>query len=132
MEEPQTTPATFKKVFKIDLSSATDISDSANGATGKLFNDKTPEQLKDLAGIQTAGIVPVTKTVVLDLLKDLPAIYPHDKAEGMALVNGNTLVISNDDDFGVIPGANGSFAAKILPSTNKVDRNRLYFVKIKL
>lgn len=125
-------PATFKKVFKIDLSNATDISDAANGSTGKLYNGKTPEQLKDLAGIQAAGIVPVSKTVVLDLLKDLPAIYPHDKAEGMTLVNGNTLVISNDDDFGVIPGANGSFAAKILPSTNKVDRNRLYFVKIKL
>jgi hypothetical protein len=127
-----TNPATFKKVFKIDLSNATDISDSTNGAKGKLFNGKTPEQLKDLAGIQAAGIVPVSKTVVLDLLKDLPTIYPHDKAEGMTLVNGNTLVISNDDDFGVIPGDKGSFAAKILPSTNKVDRNRLYFVKIKL
>ncbi|KIO75676.1 hypothetical protein TH53_19540 [Pedobacter lusitanus] len=127
-----TSPATFKKVFKIDLSNATDISDAANGATGKLFGGKTPEQLKDLAGIQGAGIVPVSKTEVLDLLKNLPTVYPHDKAEGMALVNGNTLVISNDDDFGVIPGANGSFAAKILPSINQVDRNRLYFVKIKL
>ncbi|QNK63247.1 esterase-like activity of phytase family protein [Pedobacter sp. PAMC26386] len=126
------TPATFKKVFKIDLSKATDISDSANGANGKLFGGKTPEQLKDLASIQAAGIVPVSKTVVLDLLKDLPSIYPHDKAEGLALVNGNTLVISNDDDFGVIPGEKGSFAAKILPYTNTVDHNRLYFVKIKL
>ncbi|RAJ24550.1 esterase-like activity of phytase family protein [Pedobacter cryoconitis] len=125
-------PATFKKVFKIDLSQATDISDAANSAAGKLFGGKTPEQLKDLAGLQTAGIVPVSKTVVLDLLKDLPSIYPHDKAEGMALVNGNTLVISNDDDFGVIPGDKGSFAPKILPATKTVDRNRLYFVKIKL
>lgn len=127
-----TNPATFKKVFKIDISQATDISDVANSAAGKLFGGKTPEQLKDLAGLQTAGIVPVSKTVVLDLLKDLPSVYPHDKAEGMALVNGKTLVISNDDDFGVIPGDKGSFAPKILPATNTVDRNRLYFVKIKL
>ncbi|MBB5622078.1 hypothetical protein HDE69_003143 [Pedobacter cryoconitis] len=127
-----TNPATFKKVFKIDISQATDISDVTNSAAGKLFGGKTPEQLKDLAGLQTAGIVPVSKTVVLDLLKDLPSVYPHDKAEGMALVNGNTLVISNDDDFGVIPGDKGSFAPKLLPATNTVDRNRLYFVKIKL
>lgn len=127
-----TNPSTFKKVFKIDISQATDISDVTNSAAGKLFGGKTPEQLKDLAGLQTAGIVPVSKTVVLDLLKDLPSVYPHDKAEGMALVNGNMLVISNDDDFGVIPGDKGSFAPKILPATNTVDRNRLYFVKIKL
>lgn len=127
-----TSPATFKKVFKIDLSKATDISDPANGVTGKLFGGKTVEELKDLSGLQTAGIVPVTKTLTLDLLKDLPSVYPHDKAEGLALVNGNTLVISNDDDFGVIPGPNGTFAAKILPLTNTVDHNRLYFVKIKL
>jgi len=127
-----TSPATFKKVFKIDLSGATDISDPANGAKGKLFTGKTVEELKDQTGLTTAGIVPVSKTVVLDLLKGLPAIYPHDKAEGLALINGNTLVISNDDDFGVIPGPSGTFAQKILPFTKSVDRNRLYFVKLKL
>lgn len=125
-------PATFKKVFKIDLSGATDISDPANGAKGKLFTGKTVEELKDQTGLTTAGIVPVSKTVVLDLLKGLPSIYPHDKAEGLALINGNTLVISNDDDFGVIPGPGGTFAQKILPFTKSVDRNRLYFVKLKL
>nr|WP_199157358.1 esterase-like activity of phytase family protein [Pedobacter sp. ASV2] len=127
-----TSPATFKRVFKINLSGATDVSDATNGANGKLYNGKTVEELKDLAGLTSAGIVPVSKSLVLDLLKYLPSIYPHDKAEGLALINGNTLVISNDDDFGVVPGANGSFAQKILPLTNTVDRNRLYFVKIKL
>jgi hypothetical protein len=126
-----TNPATFKKVFKIDLSAATDISDAANGATGKLFGGKTVEELNDAAGLQAAGIKPVTKTQVLDLLKDLPAVYPHDKAEGLALLPGNILVISNDDDFGVIDNGNSGFAAKILPLTNQVDRNRLYFVKLK-
>jgi hypothetical protein len=126
-----TNPATFKKVFKIDLSAATDISDAANGTTGKLFGGKTVEELNNATGLQAASITPVTKTPVLDLLKDLPAVYPHDKAEGLALLPGNILVISNDDDFGVIDNGNSGFAVKTLPLTNLVDRNRLYFVKLK-
>ncbi|MET1055749.1 MAG: esterase-like activity of phytase family protein [Pedobacter sp.] len=127
-----TNPAAFKKVFKIDISKATDISDPANGATGKLFNGKTLEELNNATRLSGAGITPETKTVVLDLLKDLPATYPHDKAEGLALLPGNILVISNDDDFGVVDNGASGFAQKILPLTKSVDRNRLYFVKIKL
>ncbi|UKT63016.1 esterase-like activity of phytase family protein [Pedobacter mucosus] len=125
-------PAAFKKVFKIDISSATDISDAANGATGKLFSGKTVEELNNLAGLVSAGIAPVSKTLVLDLLKDLPSVYPHDKAEGLALLPGNILVISNDDDFGVVDNGASGFAQKMLPLTKSVDRNRLYFVKIQL
>lgn len=128
-----TNPASFKRVFKIDLSAATDISDaSTNGANGKLYNGKTVEELNNAAGLTTAGIVPVTKTLVLDLLKDLPSVYPHDKAEGLALLPGNILVISNDDDFGVVDNLASGFAQKILPLTKSVDKNRLYFVKIKI
>jgi hypothetical protein len=127
-----TNPAAFKKVFKFDISGATDISDANNGATGKLYGTKTVEELNNAAGLSGAGITPVSKTVVLDLLKDLPSIYPHDKAEGLALLPGNILVISNDDDFGVVDNGASGFAQKILPLTNSVDRNRLYFVKIKL
>lgn len=126
-----TNPATFKKVFKIDLSNATDISDPANGTNGKLYNGKTVEEMNNLAGLQAAGITPVTKTLAVDLLKDLPAGYPHDKAEGLALLPGNILVISNDDDFGVVDNGSSGFAAKILPATGSVDHNRLYFIKLK-
>ncbi|MDR6197779.1 esterase-like activity of phytase family protein [Siphonobacter sp. SORGH_AS_0500] len=123
-------PAKFKKVFKFDLAGATDISDPANGENGKLYNGQTVEQLKNTAGLQSAGITPVTKTLVLDLLAQINPVYPHDKAEGLALIGNSTLAISNDDDFGVIDnGANG-FAAKILPATGKVDRNRIYFVNL--
>ena len=125
--------AGFKKVFKISIDGATDISDPANGANGKLYGaNKTVEELNNQAGLQGAGITPVSKTLVLDLLKDLPAVYPHDKAEGLALLPGNILAISNDDDFGVVDNSKGGFAAKILPATNTVDHNRIYFVKIKL
>lgn len=127
-----TNPASFKRVFKIDISAATDISDVTNGVNGKLYNGKTVEELNNAAGLSTAGITPVTKTQVLDLLKDLPSVYPHDKAEGLALLPGNILVISNDDDFGVVDNLASGFAQKILPLTKAVDKNRLYFVKIKL
>lgn len=126
-----TNPAAFKRVFKIDISNATDISDANNGANGKLYGGKTVEELNNLAGLQGAGIAPVSKTLVLDLLKDLPMVYPHDKAEGLTLLPGNILAIANDDDFGVVDNGASGFAAKILPLTNKVDRNRLYFVKLK-
>lgn len=127
-----TNPATFKKVFKISIDGATDISDATNSTTGKLYNGKTVEELNDNAGLLAAGITPVSKGLVLDLLKDLPTIYPHDKAEGLALLPGNILAISNDDDFGVLDNGKGGFNPKILPATNSVDHNRVYFVKIKL
>ncbi|MBD1365483.1 esterase-like activity of phytase family protein [Mucilaginibacter sp. ZT4R22] len=125
-----TNPATFKKIFKIDISGATDVSDPANSATGKLFGGKTPEELQTSAGITGAGIVPVTKTLALNLLTDLPTVYPHDKAEGISLLKGNILVISNDDDFGVVDNGASGFMAKLLPSSGTVDHNRLYFKKI--
>jgi hypothetical protein len=125
-------PSTFKKIFKIDISNATDISDPANSANGKLYGGKTVEELKDATGLQSAGIVPVTKTLALDLLRDLPTVYPHDKAEGIVLLKGNILVISNDDDFGVVDNGASGFAQKILPATKTVDHNSLFFVKLKL
>ena len=112
-----TNPAAVKKVYKIDLASATDISDPSNGANGKLYGGKTVEELNNTAGLTAAGVVPVTKTLTLDLLKDLPNVYPHDKAEGLAILPGNILVISNDDDFGVVDNGASGFAQKILPLT---------------
>jgi hypothetical protein len=123
-------PAAFKKVFKFDLAGATDISDASNTAAGKLYNSLTMEQLKTPAGLAAAGVVPVTKTLVLDLLTAASPIYPHDKAEGLALVGNDMLAISNDDDFGVLDNGNNGFAPKILPATGKVDVNRIYFVKL--
>lgn len=119
----------FKRVYKIDLTNATDISDPANSAGGKLFGGRTVEELKDAATLQTNGIVPVTKSLVLDLATELPAVYPHDKAEGLALLSPTLLAVSNDDDFGI--GGVGTYAAKILPATGQVDNNRIYFVRLR-
>ncbi|MEZ0539943.1 esterase-like activity of phytase family protein [Fibrella arboris] len=119
----------FKRVYKIDLAGATDISDPGNGANGKLYGGKTVEELKNAATLQTNGIVPVSKSLVLDLATDVSPTYPHDKAEGMALITPTLLAISNDDDFGI--GGVGTYSQKILPATNAVDRNRVYFIVLK-
>lgn len=120
----------IKKVYKIDLGNATDISDPANGVNGKLYGGLTVEQLKTAANLAANGIKPVTKTLVADLMTDIPTLYPHDKAEGIAIINSTTIAISNDDDFGVV-GAGGVYAQKLLPATGAVDRNTIYFVKLK-
>ncbi len=126
-----TAPATFKRIYKFDLAGATDITDLGNGDNGKIFSGLTVEQLKDKAGLQTAGIVPVTKTLVFDLLTEISPVYPHDKAEGVAILSNNRLAISNDDDFGVVDNGQNGFMPKILPATGKVDLNRIYFVTLK-
>ena len=123
-------PATFKRIYKFDLAGATDISDPANGDGGKLYSGSTVEQLKNMTGLTNAGIVPVKKTLVFDLLTDISPIYPHDKPEGLVLIGSNTLAISNDDDFGVLDNGQNSFTTKLLPATNKVDANRIYFVTL--
>jgi hypothetical protein len=120
--------AAIKSIYKIDISNATDISDAANPAGGKLFSGKVLEALTP-AERSAAGIVPVTKSLVYDHFQ-VPGGYPHDKLEGITLVGNNLLVTSNDDDFGVVDGGASNFIAKILPATQSRDRLTLYFVKL--
>lgn len=119
----------FKKVYKIDISGATDISDPGNSEAGKLFSGLTVEQLKDAVMLQANGIVPVTKTLAADLMTDIPSLYPHDKAEGIVIINSTLIGICNDDDFGVT--GVGTYVSKILAGTGLVDRNTIYFVNLK-
>lgn len=123
-------PATFKRIYKFDLAGATEISDLTNGDGGKLFGGLTVEQLKDKTGLASAGVVPVTKTLVFDLLQGISPVYPHDKPEGIALIGDNSLAVSNDDDFGVLDNGLNGFPTKILPATGKVDLNRIYFITL--
>lgn len=120
--------ASVKRVYRIDIGSATDVSDPANSANGKTFNGKVLEALTSSERV-AAGIVPVTKSLVYDLLT-LPGGYPHDKLEGVTLVGRDLLVVSNDDDFGIVDGGNSTFIAKILPSTQLRDRLTLYFIRL--
>ena len=86
------------KLFEIDLAGATDITPLENAA-GKLISDptKTIEQL-NTAGLAALGIVPVSKTSVLE---NLTAIDPLlEKVEGVCKV-GNNIVLTYDNDFNV-------------------------------
>ena len=124
-----TRPTVFKRIYKFSVDGATDISDTANGDGGKLYGGLTVEQLKDAPTLTTNGITPVAKTLVADLMTDITSLYPHDKAEGLAIINSKLIAVSNDDDFG-ITGTGGVYSPKILPATGTVDRNSIYFIKL--
>ncbi|NSL87697.1 esterase-like activity of phytase family protein [Chitinophaga sp. Mgbs1] len=123
-------PSRIKRIYKIDLSTGTDVSDPGNGANGRLVNSKTLEVLSD-EELLAAGIKTVSKTLVVDIIKDIPD-YPHDKPEGIVLVGNNIIALSNDDDFGILPAdpVNNNYIAKILPRTGKVDFNTVYFIRL--
>ena len=125
----------IKKVYKIDIEHATDISDPSDGAGGLLVNGKTLEELTKGAADPRAtllanGITAVTKTLVVDLLQAIPG-YPHDKVEGLAVIDNWTIAISNDDDFGVGDDGAGNFAVKSLPLLGGVqDYNSVYILRL--
>jgi hypothetical protein len=116
-------PGAFKKLFEIDLSGATDVGPRAavpgatyNAVKGGLLvtgksidayvgKDTTADATKDLAAV---GIRPVSKRLHLDLgalvttLDPSGGFFGHDKVEGVATTDGGrTVVISNDNDFGI-------------------------------
>jgi len=81
-----------RNIYKINIKNATPI-------TSGLYNGSTVEKLKNAAGLTTNSIVPVTKTLFLDLKANG---WPDalDKAEGMTIINDSTIAIGNDNDFG--------------------------------
>lgn len=121
-------PARMKRIYLIDISPATDVSDRENSPQGRMAYGKTLEELSPIE-MDAAGIVPVTKVLIVDLLS-LPRPYPHDKPEGLALLGDRTIVISNDDDFG-ITDAGGVLEPKRVPGSPLfVDQGSLYFITL--
>jgi hypothetical protein len=90
---------TTDKLFQVDVSGATDLTTLEDPVTFKLLADstKTIEQL-DAAGLALHGIVPVTKTVVLDSLTGIDPLLA--KVEGVCVVD-NKIVLTYDNDFNV-------------------------------
>lgn len=90
-----------KKIFKIDMAHATPI-------TREDFNGKTLEQLETAENCVAQGVVPVQKTLYLDLLAN-GWEAAHKKPEGLAVINDTTIAVINDNDFGVdSPEADGN------------------------
>jgi hypothetical protein len=113
----------IKRVYKIDISGATDVSDPADGANGLLWAGKTLEQVT-YSGLAANGIVPVTKTLVEDVA-GIPG-YTHDKFEGLSALDSDTLAISNDDDFSVT--GSSVLETKYLLDGSTIDFGEVFFV----
>lgn len=79
----------IKRIYKSDFSKATNLLGTDIGAN---LEAATSEMLK------TQGVVPVTKELVVDLVK---LGYPYEKMEGIAAVGKRTIAIVNDNDFQV-------------------------------
>ncbi|WP_428229073.1 esterase-like activity of phytase family protein [Flavobacterium sp.] len=120
----------MKHIYKINITGATDVSgNDFNAENGYLVNGKALEA-NTWEELTTANIKPVSKVLAVDVFKAL-GNYPHDKLEGIWLINANTIGIINDDDFGVWSDAANKIKAKTLSPTTGTQRdgNRLYILK---
>ena len=117
-----------KKLYKINLQDATDVTGNVQSSDGMMINGKTLEQCTT-SELNAAGIMFVKKELLTDLVKDLPNKYPHDKLEGVFLIDANTIAVTNDNDFALNVKDN-KLVQKLLPGTNVIDDDMIYVVKI--
>ena len=117
-----------KSLYKIDLAGATDVSGDTSAPDGLLINGKTLEE-SDWEALEKAGIQPVGKQRVADVVAMLPNRYPHDKLEGLWVIDAHRVGVINDDDFAVVPDGD-TVAQKKLPGAGFVDRGTLYILTL--
>ena len=115
-----------KKVFAVDLSEATEVSDPTDRPSGRLANGKTLEAAST-ADLVVDNIEPAIKSLVVDLL-DLG--YPHDKPEGLVVLGRDEIGVVNDDDYSITDGGGGVAAVKRLPRTGAVDAGALWVIRL--
>ncbi len=121
-------PSAQKRITLVDLSTATDVTDPADGAEGRKVDGKTLEALTP-AELAAAGIVVATKTTLVDLLD--PAFgYEHNKPEGLAVIDARTIAVVNDDDFGIDSDGKTGYTAKKNPVTGQIDRNQVVYLRL--
>jgi hypothetical protein len=119
-------PARISRIVAIDVSGASDLSDPDDAPHGRLFGGRTLEELAEGEFAQQ-GVVPATKTLVVDLLA---LGYPHDKPEGVALLDATHVAVVNDDDFGV-DDSGGEPVPKRLPLLgDETDRSALWVIEL--
>ena len=129
-------PEAMKHIYRIDLADATNLESleadaalSQDEKLGLMINGKTVEETvleKGWAELEQQGIKPVTKSLVVDLVKAIN--YPHDKLEGMWLISPTKLGVLNDDDFATW-ATQGKLEQKYLDQGKTViDSNTLYVI----
>ena len=136
-----------KNLYTIDLAKATNVdttsafqhpSISRDAAAGLMVHGKTLEQVAANGGadnnfgagwsaLAEVGIAPVTKTLAFDAVKEMA--YPHDKMDGLWVIDSHRVGILNDDDFAIEPDGKGGVRQKVL-GNGKVDANTLYVVRL--
>lgn len=131
-------PNAQKHVYRIDLSTATPLSTVALSSSitrdvshGLMIDGLTLEQYTKENGwdsLSKKGIRPVNKTLVVDMVKEVS--YPHDKMEGLWIIDDNHLGVLNDDDFATW-STKGKLEQKRLDE-NRVDSNQLYIIEANL
>ena len=111
------------------MKDATDITgENPESKEGLLINGKTLEQCTT-EEIEAAGIKPVKKEFLVDLVEYLPNKYPHDKLEGLWVLDSNTIAVANDNDF-AINVENNQLVQKKLPGTGRIDNDVIYVIKL--
>jgi 2',3'-cyclic-nucleotide 2'-phosphodiesterase (5'-nucleotidase family) len=98
MERDSSLESTAQKfVFEVDLKGVTNV-------LGMDFGGETLEQ-QTADDLEAMGINPVNKVKVTNL----PSLgyLPSDKPEGLAYLPDGRLAVLNDNDFGLVPGAEG-------------------------
>lgn len=87
----------FNKLMLVEIANATDINAAAFNATTSDL-EKSSMGGAAVNGADWSKVVALKKTVLLDL----NAIgWLAEKAEGLTIVDGNTLALANDNDFGL-------------------------------
>jgi hypothetical protein len=153
-------PNAYKRLYSIDIAGATDVGPKSTltGATytaakGGLLVGAAKQSIDAYVGaddtatattaLQAVGITPVTKTLDVDLgalltkLDPTGGFFGHDKVEGVATTDGGrTLVVSNDNDFGIDGVSNATapytLHAKLLPNGQQDDGQYLAIDTTKL
>ncbi|MFP3978994.1 esterase-like activity of phytase family protein [Marinobacter sp. KMM 10035] len=129
------TPNAQKHVYRIDLSNATNLEEMTStghieqdNALGLTIDSKTLEEvvLADggWASLTAAGIVPAEKKLIVDMVAAVG--FPHDKMEGLWVIDDSHLGILNDDDFATW-STGGELEQKML-DINTIDGSRLYII----
>lgn len=136
--EAKANPNVQKQVYRFDLSTGTPLSTVSLSASikrdashGLMIEGLTLEQYAQKNGwdaLAEKGIKPVNKVLVADMVKAVA--YPHDKMEGLWVIDGQHLGVLNDDDFAAW-STKGKLEQKMLDK-DTVDANRLYIIKANL
>lgn len=90
----------IKRMYTININQATVVNSG-------LYGGKTLEALVDSAGLAANNIVPVKKSLLMNLFA-YGWNASLDKVEGLAIINDSTIAVCNDNDYGQSsPSENG-------------------------